>query len=166
VTSDAELISGSLRDPALFAGVFDRHYSAIAGFLRRRVERSLADELAAETFLRAFDGRARYDVTRADARPWLFGIAANLLARHRRVEQRRLRAFARAAGSVEERAWTMSMRGWMRWRRRRCWRPRWRRWGPEDRSPNADRRNDRVAALTRCVPFLGCDSVPSVQLGA
>ena len=104
VTSDAELISGSLRDPTLFAGVFDRHYSAIAGFLRRRVERSLADELAAETFLRAFDGRARYDVTRADARPWLFGIAANLLGRHRRVEERRLRAFARAAGSVEERA--------------------------------------------------------------
>ena len=104
VTSDAELISGSLRDPTLFAGVFDRHYPAIAGFLRRRVERSLADELAAETFLRAFDGRARYDVTRADARPWLFGIAANLLGRHRRVEERRLRAFARAAGSVEERA--------------------------------------------------------------
>jgi RNA polymerase sigma-70 factor (ECF subfamily) len=104
VTSDAELISGSLRDPTLFADVFDRHYSAIAGFLRRRVERSLADELAAETFLRAFDGRARYDVTRADARPWLFGIAANLLGRHRRVEERRLRAFARAAGSVEERA--------------------------------------------------------------
>ena len=35
-----------MRDPGLFAAVFDRHYAAIAGFLRRRVERSLADELA------------------------------------------------------------------------------------------------------------------------
>lgn len=30
-------------------------------------------------------------------RPWLFGIAANLLRRHRRAEERRLRAYARAA---------------------------------------------------------------------
>ncbi len=102
MASDAELIAASLRDPGLFAGVFDRHYAAIAGFLRRRLERSLADELAAETFLRAFDGRGRYDVTRADALPWLFGIAANLLSAHRRGEERRLRAFARAARLAEE----------------------------------------------------------------
>lgn len=69
----------------------------IAAFLRRRVERALADELASETFLRAFDGRARYDRARPDARPWLYGIAANLLRGHRRVEERRLRAYARAA---------------------------------------------------------------------
>ena len=66
-SSDAELIAESLRDPRVFAGVFDRYYAAVAGFLRRRLERSLADELAAETFLRAFDGRCRYDVSRANA---------------------------------------------------------------------------------------------------
>lgn len=102
VASDAELIGASLRDPERFATVFDRHYAAIAGFLRRRLERSLADELAAETFLRAFDGRAGYDVTRADARPWLFGIASRVLSRHRRDEERRLRAVARAGGFVED----------------------------------------------------------------
>ena len=52
--SDAELIAGSSRDPGLFAGLFDRHYGAIASFLRRRLERSLADELASEVFWRAF----------------------------------------------------------------------------------------------------------------
>lgn len=77
--------------------MFDRHYDAIAAFLRRRVERALADELASETFLRAFGARARYDGARADARPWLYGIAANLLRGHRRSEERRLRAYARAA---------------------------------------------------------------------
>ena len=84
----------------MFAGLFDRHYAAVAGFLRRRLERSLADELAAETFLQAFDGRGRYDLSRADARPWLFGIAGHLLSRHRRAEERRLRAFARVGHVV------------------------------------------------------------------
>ncbi len=48
------------------------------------------DEIAAETFTRAFDRRRRYDASRADARPWLLGIAANLLRRHWRTERRRL----------------------------------------------------------------------------
>ncbi|MDW5598694.1 RNA polymerase sigma factor [Conexibacter stalactiti] len=95
--TDGELIAASCADPRAFAAVFDRHYDAIAAFLRRRLERALADELASETFLQAFDGRARFDRARADARPWLYGIAANLLRGHRRSEERRLRAYARAA---------------------------------------------------------------------
>lgn len=91
------MIAAAREDPRAFAELFDRHYDPIAGWLRRRVERALADELAAETFLQAFDARARYDLGRADARPWLYGIAANLLRRHRRAEERRLRAYARAA---------------------------------------------------------------------
>ena len=102
MATDAELITASLVDSERFAGVFDHHYATIAAFLRRRVERSLADELAAETFLRAFDGRARYDVSCPNARPWLFGIATRVLSRHRRGEERRLRAFARASRLVVE----------------------------------------------------------------
>jgi RNA polymerase sigma factor (sigma-70 family) len=100
--TDAELIAESLAASHAFAAVFDRHYDAIAGFLRRRVEHALADELAAETFLQAFGARERYDGTRADARPLLYGIAANLLRRHRRAEERRLRAYARAATRAED----------------------------------------------------------------
>ena len=59
--------------------------------------RDLADELAAQTFLVAFDRRARFDLSRTDARPWLFGIATNLLRRHHRHELRQLRAYARSA---------------------------------------------------------------------
>jgi RNA polymerase sigma-70 factor (ECF subfamily) len=105
VSSDAELIAASLREPWVFAGLFDRHYAAVAGFLCRRLEQSLADELASETFLQAFDGRGRYDVSRADARPWLYGIASHLVSRHRRGEERRLRAFARAGRVVEAERW-------------------------------------------------------------
>jgi RNA polymerase sigma factor (sigma-70 family) len=94
---DSDAISASAATPADFAAIFDRHFDVIHAYLQRRIGRDLADELAAETFLIAFDKRARYDVSRPDARPWLFGIATNLLHRHRRHELRQLRAYARSA---------------------------------------------------------------------
>jgi RNA polymerase sigma factor (sigma-70 family) len=94
--SDAMLIERSWREPERFAEVFDRHYAEIHGYVGRRLGRSGADDVASETFLIAFDRRRRYDVRHPNARPWLYGIAANLIARHRRAEVRRYRARARA----------------------------------------------------------------------
>lgn len=94
---DSDAISASATTPAEFAAIFDRHFDAVHAYLQRRIGRDLADELSAEAFLIAFDGRARYDPSRPDARPWLFGIATNLLHRHRRHELRELRAYARSA---------------------------------------------------------------------
>jgi RNA polymerase sigma-70 factor (ECF subfamily) len=96
--TDAEAIRASLAQPEAFALLFDRHFDAVHGYAQRRVGPALADEIAAETFTRAFDRRRRYDGSRADARPWLLGIAANLLRRHWRTEKRRLDAYARSAG--------------------------------------------------------------------
>jgi RNA polymerase sigma factor (sigma-70 family) len=56
---------------------------------------SVAEDLAAETFLVAFRQRQRYDLDQSDARPWLYGIATNLVHRHRRTEIRQYRALAR-----------------------------------------------------------------------
>ncbi len=94
---DSDAILASATTPADFATIFDRHFDAVHAYLQRRIGRDLADELSAEAFLIAFDGRARYDLSRPDARPWLFGIATNLLHRHRRHELRELRAYARSA---------------------------------------------------------------------
>lgn len=94
---DSEAISASATSPADFAAIFDRHFDAVHAYLQRRVGRDLADELAAETFLVAFGGRGRYDLSRPSARPWVFGIATNLLQRHRRREARQWRAYARTA---------------------------------------------------------------------
>lgn len=93
---DSAVIAASLVDPAAFGAIFDRHYAHINRYLARRVGPALADELAAETFVIAFRSRGRYDRSAADARPWLFGIAANLARRHWRTERRRLRAYARS----------------------------------------------------------------------
>jgi len=89
---DGEMIAASLGDPRAFGVIFERHFTAIHGYLRRRLERQLADELASQTFLVAFDRREGFDPRRRDSRPWLFGIATNLLRNHRRREVRELRA--------------------------------------------------------------------------
>ena len=93
--SDAELIESSLVEANAFAGVFDRHFRAIYRFLQGRVGVQLAEDLASETFMVAFRRRRYYDLSREDARPWLYGIATNLVREHRRAEERHLRAYAR-----------------------------------------------------------------------
>jgi RNA polymerase sigma-70 factor (ECF subfamily) len=92
---DAEVIAASLEEPARFGAVFDRHATVVFRYLVRRVGVDEADAVLGEVFRVAFEKRATYDTTRADARPWLYGIATNLLARHRRSEARRIRATAR-----------------------------------------------------------------------
>jgi RNA polymerase sigma factor (sigma-70 family) len=94
---DSVLIERSWREPERFAEVFDRHYPAIHAYVSRRLGPSLADDLASETFLVAFDRRLDYDLDNGDAGPWLYGIASNLVSRQRRAEVRRYRAIALAA---------------------------------------------------------------------
>ena len=70
--------------------------------MRRRVGVDAAGEIVAETFTRGFEHRARYVAGGHGARPWLLGIATNLVGDHRRAEARRLRAYAnRDAGTQD-----------------------------------------------------------------
>lgn len=93
---DAAFIEASWREPGAFGTVFDRYFVAIYRYARMRLGPDLADDIAAETFLVAFRRRKRYDLAHPNARPWLFGIATNLIRGHRRNELRMYRAFARA----------------------------------------------------------------------
>lgn len=93
--SDASAIAASVSDPDAFVAIFERHYAAISRYLRRRLSRAIADELAAEVFATAFTRRAAYDVARPNALPWLYGIAANLLRSQARTEERALQTLAR-----------------------------------------------------------------------
>jgi RNA polymerase sigma factor (sigma-70 family) len=96
--TDAGIIAQACRWPESFAVLFDRHYRKIFAYAARRLGVALAEDVAAETFLIAFDRRDSYDIARDDARPWLYGIAANLISRHGRAEIRKLRAYARSGG--------------------------------------------------------------------
>jgi RNA polymerase sigma factor (sigma-70 family) len=93
--TDAELVAGFRRDPELFTAVYDRYFRDIYLYVAGRLDVQVADDIAAEAFLVAFGQRARFDRDRGSLRPWLFGIATNLVARHRRKEARYYRALAR-----------------------------------------------------------------------
>ncbi|MFI6387104.1 RNA polymerase sigma factor [Nonomuraea sp. NPDC050540] len=97
---DAVVIAKSREEPEWFSVIFDRYYGAIHRYAAARLGSDVASDVAAETFLIAFDRRTRYDLTCDQARPWLYGIATNLIGRHRRSEVRFYRAMARA-GTAE-----------------------------------------------------------------
>ena len=93
--SDSDLIELSLREPARFGAIFDRHAAEILRYAHARLGPALAEEVMAETFLAAFRRRDTYDCRRRDARPWLYGIATRQIGKHRRTEGRHQRALAR-----------------------------------------------------------------------
>jgi RNA polymerase sigma-70 factor (ECF subfamily) len=97
--TDAELTAISRASPESFAILFDRHAVAIHRYVARRMGAAEADDLLGQTFLLAFERRHRYDVSRAGALPWLYGIATNLVHRRRRDEVRQLRAYPAPAPS-------------------------------------------------------------------
>ncbi|HUC22514.1 MAG TPA: sigma-70 family RNA polymerase sigma factor [Streptosporangiaceae bacterium] len=93
---DAAIIERSARDPEAFAILYDRHATTLHRYVARRLGDGVADDIVAETFLCAFRKRDRFDPNASpDARPWLYGIAANLIGKHTRSEVRMLRAYAR-----------------------------------------------------------------------
>lgn len=101
--SDADVIGAATSNAVEFAVIFDRHFVTVHRYLSRRVGPTVADDLASETFTIALAKLASYDRTQPCARPWLLGIATNLVRSHRRDEVRLLRALQRtgAAAAVD-----------------------------------------------------------------
>jgi RNA polymerase sigma-70 factor (ECF subfamily) len=97
--SDAAVIAASIDRPVEFGAIFDRHASALRRYLVRRLGPAESDDILGDVFRIAFERRGAYDPERPSARPWLYGIATNLVARHRRREVRRVRAVAKLAGT-------------------------------------------------------------------
>ncbi|GAA2298560.1 RNA polymerase sigma factor [Nonomuraea roseoviolacea subsp. roseoviolacea] len=93
--SDADLIRRSFEEPEAFAAVFDRHAPVLHRYAARRLGHDAAEDVVSETFLAAFEHRHRYQSGQADARPWLYGIASNVIGKRRRREVARYRAYVR-----------------------------------------------------------------------
>ena len=94
--SDSEL---AICDASLtLASWFDRHAAWIAGYASRRVGSAVARDVVADTFRVALERFEAFDPAKGGERAWLFGIASNLIRRHWRDEERRLRAQAELVG--------------------------------------------------------------------
>ena len=105
--TDAELIAASQGHHELFAVIYDRHAPALYRYAARRLGADAAEDVVSETMLAAFRRRRRYDTSRSDARPWLFGILTREISQRRRVERSRYRALSRldrSAGVEQEAA--------------------------------------------------------------
>ncbi|MEU4745972.1 sigma-70 family RNA polymerase sigma factor [Actinosynnema sp. NPDC023658] len=87
-----------LDGPEALAAWYDAHARPLHHYLARRAGTAVADDLVADVFLVAWEQRAGFDPTRAGPKAWLYGIATNLLRRHHRSEETRLRAWARDGG--------------------------------------------------------------------
>lgn len=98
MSTDAEIFQRSIRDPDAFREIFERHAAAVLAFARKRVGSTTGEEVLAQTFLTAFEGRARFDPSYASARPWLLGIATNIIRHHLREEREHLRVLAKISG--------------------------------------------------------------------
>ena len=92
--TDAALIERSLLVPEAFGELFDRHWGPVYRYCTARAG-DAGEDLAAETFKLAFDRRASYELDHADARPWLLGVATNLIRSHLRSRERGRRAVER-----------------------------------------------------------------------
>jgi RNA polymerase sigma-70 factor (ECF subfamily) len=88
VSADSEVIGRSAGEPAAFVLIYDRHAPTVHRYAARRVGVHVADDVMSETFLVAFEGRAKYDLGVPDARPWLLGIATRVMRKHTRLEAR------------------------------------------------------------------------------
>lgn len=100
--TDAQIIDASQVDPEYFGFIFDRHAHSLTRYLVNRVGSHDAEALLGEAFRVAFEGRDRFDPGRLDARPWLFGIASNLVLKHLRTQRRFGRATLRLASQTGE----------------------------------------------------------------
>jgi len=87
-------------DRARLEAAYTAHARAVLGYALRRTDQADdAADVVAETFLTAW--RRIGDLpTGDDARPWLFGVARNVLANQRRGERRRERLAARLGAEV------------------------------------------------------------------
>lgn len=93
-TDDWRLVKSG--DRAAFERIFQRHADTVHRFLARRCgDVGIAEDLVGEVFLQAWRQRHRVDLHHGSLRPWLFGVANNLVRRHWRGRSRFGRAIAR-----------------------------------------------------------------------
>ncbi len=70
-------------DPVIsvrFSEMYEKSYGPVYAYAARRVGREVAEEVVADTFLVAW---RRFDELPEQPLPWLYGVARNVVLRHR-----------------------------------------------------------------------------------
>ncbi len=100
-----------MSDEERFNRLYEAHRADLERFVYRRVPPAHVEDIVAETFLTAW---RRLDASPADPRPWLFGIARNVVLRSIRTAGRwnslQVRLATEPAGLAEELAGAVATR--------------------------------------------------------
>jgi RNA polymerase sigma-70 factor (ECF subfamily) len=85
-----------------FERCYEEHAGPLLRFLTLRLgDRSLAEDMVADTFERVLRHRRRFDSRRASEKTWVYGIALNLVRDHARREAVKAKALEQGA-AVED----------------------------------------------------------------
>lgn len=94
---DDVLVTAAADASAVVASWYEAHAEIVFRYVARRLGSEIARDVVADVFRAAIEGFESYEASRGSERSWLLGIATNLVRRHWRTEQRRLRAIERLA---------------------------------------------------------------------
>jgi RNA polymerase sigma factor (sigma-70 family) len=102
--TDSELWRSACADRVeAFGELFDRHSDAICGYcFRRTADRAAAEDLVSIVFLEAWRRRHEVRFHGESVRPWLFGVATNVVRNHQRSLRRYRAVLARLPRSKPE----------------------------------------------------------------
>jgi RNA polymerase sigma-70 factor (ECF subfamily) len=96
-STDTELLARAERGEAdAFGVLFERHGPAVLQFcFRRTADAALAEDLTSIVFLEAWRKRGKLELFQESARPWLFGVALNVVRSEYRAQRRHSEALVR-----------------------------------------------------------------------
>lgn len=99
--TEAELVESAKRlDVSAWSTIYRRHYRQVYGYIYFRTgDRELAADLTAEVFIRALNGIRAYQYRGTPFLAWLYRVAHNVTADHRKRAARRS---ARETPSLED----------------------------------------------------------------
>lgn len=78
-----------------FSALYEAYLPPVLRYLRARLGEHAGEDAATEVFVVAFRQRHSYRADHSSPLPWLYAIASNVIANHRRAERRRLRSLER-----------------------------------------------------------------------
>jgi RNA polymerase sigma factor (sigma-70 family) len=95
--TDTDLLARAGRgDADAFGVLFERHAPAVLQFcFRRTADAALAEDLTSIVFLEAWRKRSKLELFQESARPWLLGVALNVVRSQHRAHRRYSDALAR-----------------------------------------------------------------------
>ncbi len=87
-SDEQRLVLRAQRDPEAFGELYDMHFDRIYAYIHRKIgDRQVAEDLTADTFLKALAHIQHYRYTGQPFAAWLYRIAANVVIDYYRVHR-------------------------------------------------------------------------------